>query len=62
LRRWHDAQLLPGIVDDPNLTDADALVDPDAIVATGSFVVSDNSLQYFLADLLPDSVGPDPHD
>jgi hypothetical protein len=33
LRRWHDAQLLPVIVDDPNFPYADALVDTNPIVA-----------------------------
>src|SRR5262249_27298256 len=36
LRRRHDAELLAGVVDDADFTDADSLVHPHAIVAAGS--------------------------
>jgi hypothetical protein len=44
LRRRHDAQLLAGVIDDPDLPNSDALVDPDTVVSTWAAIESDNYL------------------
>ena len=44
LRRRHDAELLPGVVDDPDFPDADAFVHPGAVVAPWTAIESDKSL------------------
>src|SRR5206468_2310565 len=44
LRRRHDAELLPGIVDDANLANTDAFVHPYPIITSRSSVESDNYL------------------
>ena len=44
LRRRHDAELLAGVVDHADFTDADALVDADTVVAAGTSVESDKGL------------------
>src|SRR4030095_10925842 len=44
LLRRHDAQLLPGVVDDPHLADPDAFVHPRAIVTPRASVECDNYL------------------
>ena len=49
LRRGHDAQLLTGVVDDPDFPDANALVDTNAVVPARRSVESDNGLLSFLA-------------
>ena len=40
LLRRHDAQLLPGVVDDPHLADPDPFVDPRAVFPSGASVES----------------------
>ena len=44
LRRRHDAELLPGVVDDADFADADAFVHPNAVVTPWASVESDNGL------------------
>src|ERR1700722_10685331 len=44
LRRWHDTELLAGIVDHADLPDADALVDSRAVVTAGTAIESDKNL------------------
>ena len=44
LRRWHDTELLAGIVDHADLPDADAFVDPRAVVTAGTAIESDKNL------------------
>src|SRR6185436_7054950 len=52
LWRRHDAQLLAGVVDHADFTDADSLVHPHAIVAAGSSVECDKA-SYAVATVLP---------
>ena len=44
LLRRHDAQLLPGVVDDAHLADPDPFVDPRAVFPPGASVESDKDL------------------
>src|SRR5439155_26540581 len=54
LRRRHDAELLAGVVDDPDFPHADALVDPHAVVAARASVECDNGLlNYFVRGAPP---------
>jgi hypothetical protein len=46
LRRRHDPELLPGLIDDANFTDPNTLVGADAVVTTGRTIECDNFLQY----------------
>ena len=46
LRRRHDAELLAGVVDHTDLSNADSFVDPHAIVAAGISIESDKNLLY----------------
>ena len=54
LRRRHDAELLPGVVDDADLADANPLVHPGPIVASAGTFESDNSLpQLWASEAVP---------
>src|SRR5688572_3921215 len=41
LRRWHDPELLSGIVDDTDFANTDAFVDANTVVTSGRAIVSD---------------------
>src|SRR5262245_13072998 len=61
LGRRHDAELLPGVVDDANFSYPDSLVHADAIVASRSSIECDKASSFAMAwgpTPMPDAVAP----